>query len=259
MYGYAGIAADVEVVELMLECLKRAEITEVHLDIGHMGLFLALAEAAHLHGELREAVFLAIQQKAVPTLHSLTAELPNNLAAALVTLPTLYGDATVLATARAVLPPLAAVQAALNQLDELTKTLAARGIEPNFDLSELRSGYYHTGLVFAAYAPGWANAIARGGRYDDVGQQFGRSRPATGFSVDLKELVWHMAPAPARPAILAPNILDAALAACIRQLRAADETVVVKLSEVVDVQELHANRELVNLDGVWQVRPLSLS
>lgn len=256
IYGYAGVAADVEIVELMGECLKLAGIDHVHLDIGHIGLFLALADAAGLVGEAREAVFHAIQQKDVPTLMGLVAGLDASLSAGLVALPGLYGDATVLERAEQSLPRLPEVIEALAALRGLTTALAARGIVPNFDLAELRSGYYHTGLVFAAYAEGWPNAIARGGRYDHVGEQFGRRRPATGFSLDLKELAWRLPATPARSAILAPDAFDARLADAIRALRAAGETVVVRLGEIVDVEELHADRELIELNGQWQVQPL---
>ncbi|HEY9102998.1 ATP phosphoribosyltransferase regulatory subunit [Chitinimonas sp.] len=256
IYGYAGVAADVEVVELMRECLKLAGIEHVHLDIGHIGLFLALADAAGLEGEARESVFRAIQQKDVPTLRGLLAGLPEDLREGLIALPGLYGSEDMLALAERQLPALLGVVAALTALRELSAALAARGIDVSFDLAELRSGYYHTGLVFAAYAEGWPNAVARGGRYDHVGEQFGRPRPATGFSLDLKELAWQLPVIPARRAILAPNVLDTGLAEAIRALRAAGETVVVKLGEVVDVEELHADRELVERDGAWQVRSL---
>lgn len=256
VYGHAGVAADVEIVELMCECLGLAGIGHVHLDVGHIGLFLALADAAELHAERREAVFRAIQQKDAPTLHTLLAGIQPDLRDGLIALPGLYGGADVLATAAQRLPALAGVTAALAQLGTLAGALAARGIEIHFDLAELRSGYYHTGLVFAAYADGWANAIARGGRYDHVGEQFGRPRPATGFSLDLKELAWRLPAAPARRAILAPDMLDTGLSAKVRQLRAAGETVVVRLGEVIDVEELRADRELVSQGGEWQVVPL---
>ncbi|MGQ5521889.1 ATP phosphoribosyltransferase regulatory subunit [Chitinimonas sp. PSY-7] len=254
IYGYAGVAADVEIVELMGECLRLAGVRHVHLDIGHIGLFLALADAAGLQGDARESVFRTIQQKDVATLATLLVGVPQDLQVGLLALPNLYGDVSVLAQAERILPALDAVKAALLELRALTDALAARGIAPNFDLAELRSGYYHTGLVFAAYAEGWPNAVARGGRYDHVGEQFGRSRPATGFSLDLKELAWRLPPTPARPAILAPSDFDIDLAAAIRQLRADGETVVVRLGDVIDLGELHADRELVRIDGSWQVK-----
>ncbi|WP_269533379.1 ATP phosphoribosyltransferase regulatory subunit [Chitinimonas sp. BJYL2] len=258
IYGYAGVTADVEVVELMGECLRLAGVGHVHLDVGHIGLFLALADEAGLVGEQREAIFHAIQQKDVPTVSSLTASLPESLRAGLVALPGLYGDKSVLDAAERVLPALPRIVAALRALRELSAALAARGIEPNYDLAELRSGYYHTGLVFAAYAEGWPNAVARGGRYDHVGEHFGRSRPATGFSLDLKELAWRLPETPARRAILAPDLADPALTDTIRALRAAGETVVVRLGDIVDLEELHADRQLLACDGQWQVVPVAV-
>lgn len=257
VYGHAGIDADVEVIELMLACLAQAEITSVHLDVGHIGLFGAIADAAGLTGEARDLVFQAIQQKDASGLKRLTAGLEPALAAALIALPTLYGDQQVLQRAHALLPALPGIAAALVTLNDLTIALAARGVEANFDLAELRSGQYHTGLVFAVYADGWANAIARGGRYDDVGKQFGRSRPATGFSVDLKELTWRLPDATARRAILAPPGLDAELVGTINALRGKGETVVVKLGDVIDSEELQADRELLYRDGAWTVVPLA--
>jgi ATP phosphoribosyltransferase regulatory subunit len=253
IYGHAGVGADVEIVELMSECLRLAGIERLHLDLGHIGIFIALADAAHLQGETREAVFRAIQQKDVPTLSALLDGTEATLRDGLVLLPSLYGDMTVMATAEQRLPQLPGITQALAQLRELGDSLAARGITADLDLAELRSGYYHTGLVFAAYAEGWANAIARGGRYDDVGAQFGRSRPATGFSLDLKELAWGLPAAPARRAILAPDLVDAELADAIRALRQAGETVVVRLGEIIDVEELCADRELLKREGGWQV------
>jgi ATP phosphoribosyltransferase regulatory subunit len=256
IYGHAAIAADVEIVELMSECLRLAAIEHVHFDMGHIGVFIALADAAELRCDKRESVFRAIQQKDVPTLESLLQGTDAELKAALVALPSLYGDRSVLATARACLPALSGIAEALSQLQALADALAARGIEPHIDLAELRSGYYHTGLVFAAYADGWANAIARGGRYDHVGEQFGRPRPATGFSLDLKELAWRLPMTAARRAILAPDLFEAELATTIRQLRGTGETVVVKLGDIIDVEELCADRELVKRDGRWQVVPI---
>ena len=257
IYGHAGVEADVEIVELMRECLNLAGVGRVHLDIGHIGLFLSLADAVGLVGEQREAVFRAIQQKDLPTLKGLLAGTADVYADALCALPTLYGDASVLAQAEDLLPHLPQIWTAVEQLRNLASALAARGIEAHFDLAELRSGYYHTGLVFAAYAEGWANAVARGGRYDHVGAQFGRPRHATGFSLDLKELAWRLPMAPARRAVLAPSQADATLADAIRALRAQGETVVVKLGDTIDVAELHADRELVLKDGTWQVVPLA--
>ncbi|MBV1776074.1 ATP phosphoribosyltransferase regulatory subunit [Burkholderiaceae bacterium DAT-1] len=256
IYGHAGVEADAEVLELAVDCLSLAEINVLHIDIGHVGFFAELAQSAGLSAAARAEVFNAIQQKDTATLKSLTAAVPAELAAALQALPALYGDASILDKAAAVLPATTVCSAALCELRELAAQLQARGITVSFDLSELRSGFYHTGLVFTIYAEGWPNAIARGGRYDHAGARFGRSRPATGFSIDIKEIADRLPPALARPAILAPSGSDPELLAAIRTLRQSGETVVVRLGDIVDVEELHADRILVRMNDQWGVQPL---
>ncbi len=253
IYGCADVAADVEVIELMFESLALAGLKNARLDVGHIGLFHALADAAGMKGDLRDQTFSALQQKDLPTLCELSAGLEPAIAAGLQALPSLYGGYDVLARARAVMPPLAGVNAALAALETLFAALKVRGIAVRFDLAEVRSSDYHTGLVFAAYANGFANAVARGGRYDSVGEKFGRSRPATGFSLDMRELSRLPFPETAA-AILAPAGDDAELIAAVRRLRDAGETVIVDLG--VKPEEVAANRRLVLKGGQWQVDPL---
>lgn len=254
IYGCSALAADVEVIELMRESLALAGLTESRLEIGHIGLFHALADAAGLTGSKREELFVALQQKDLPELKAAVAVLPAQLQAGFLTLPNCYGGEEALQLARKNLPALPAIVAALDALDALNAALRLRGIEPRYDLAELRSSYYHTGLVFAVYAPGFANAVARGGRYDSVGEKFGRPRPATGFSLDLRELS-HL-PYPSRfPGVLAPAQDDPALIEMVRALRASGEIVVVDLGIVSG--EANCDRQLVKVDGGWQVVTLA--
>ncbi|MDR3428572.1 MULTISPECIES: ATP phosphoribosyltransferase regulatory subunit [Silvimonas] len=253
IYGCADVAADVEVIELMFESLALAGLKDMRLDIGHIGLFHAMADAAGLKGDLRDQTFSALQQKDLPTLREVSAGLDPAIAKGLQALPSLYGGYDVLARARAALPNIAGVAEALAALEQLSSALAVRKIPVRFDLAEVRSSDYHTGLVFAAYAEGFANAVARGGRYDRVGEKFGRSRPATGFSLDMREL--SRLPFPeVKAAILAPAGDDATLIATVRQLRAAGETVIIDLG--VKPEEAAVNRRLVLKNGQWQVDPL---
>ncbi len=254
IYGCAAQAADVEVIELMRASLVLAGLTESRLEIGHIGLFHALADAAGLHGSAREELFVALQQKDLPELKAAVAGFPAELQAGFLALPNCYGSEDALVLARKSLPALPAVVAALDALDSLNAALRLRGIETRYDLAELRSSYYHTGLVFAVYAPGFANAVARGGRYDSVGEKFGRSRPATGFSLDLRELS-HL-PYPTRyMGVLAPAQDDPALIDRVRTLRANGEMVVVDLG--VAPGEANCDRQLVKVDGCWQVVALA--
>ena len=253
IYGCADIGADVEAIELMLASLELAGVKDVRLEIGHIGLFNAMADAAQWQGEVRQLAFNALQQKDLAVLQQLTQSLPDSLRDGFLALPLCYGGAEVLDRARSQLPALPAVSEALDVLNKLAAALISRGIQMRFDLAELPGSYYHTGLVFNAFATGFVSAVARGGRYDRVGEKFGRSRPATGFSLDLRSLT--AIPFPAhRAAILAPQGDDAALLSAIRALRASGQTVIVDLG--VDVTEVHINRSLQLISGQWQVVPL---
>lgn len=188
LYGQADIKGDLEIQHLMLEALKLAGLSQVKLDVGHLGLFQALARQAQLNEEMKGEWIAALQTHDVPTLKQLAAVLDRKLADPLLALVELDGDAAVLAKARALLPDLPEVRAALGQLEEVQRHLGEQ-VELSFDLAELRGHRYHSGMVFSAYAPGFSDAVARGGRYDEVGSAFGRARPATGFSLDLRELL----------------------------------------------------------------------
>lgn len=186
LYGDASAQADLEILTLMLKGLDACGVSAAQIDIGHVGVYRALAQEAGLSGEIEHQLFGALQAKDASAVAVLTAGLPASLAEAFAALPQLYGDRAVLAEARGRLPQLPAVVAALDTLDAIDAGLA--GVEAAYDLAELRGYGYHSGVVFAAYTAGRSRAIAQGGRYDEVGKVFGRARPATGFSLDLREL-----------------------------------------------------------------------
>ena len=189
LYGEAGAAADLEILTLMIDALHTGGLKDIQLDIGHVGVYRALAAEAGLNGDIEHQLFEALQAKDSSAVASLTAMLSPALREAFAALPELYGARSILAEARQRLPQLPAVVDALDTLNTLEQGLAARQIEAAYDLAELRGYGYHSGVVFAAYTRGRSRAIAQGGRYDEVGRVFGRARPATGFSLDLRELV----------------------------------------------------------------------
>ncbi len=189
LYGVAGVDGDLEILGLMLDALQAAGLKNIQLDIGHVGIYRALVEEADLPAELEEALFRALQTKAADEVSALCEGLDPKLGQALVALTQLYGGMDTLEAARKALPHNASIQAALDTLAHLAKSLEGRGIELALDLAELRGYGYHSGVVFAAYTGGHSRAIALGGRYDEAGKAFGRARPATGFSLDLRELV----------------------------------------------------------------------
>ena len=183
MYGNAAVAADIEVQGLLCDALAAAGMKGVRLGIGHVAVFRSIAQAAKINGGLEGRLFEALQKKDLPALQSLTTGLKHR--DALLLLPELYGDARVLDEAARKLPKIAGLEKALATLRALAK---ACPVPASFDLAELRGYHYHSGVVFDAYCDGVAGAAARGGRYDDVGKAFGRARPATGFSIDLRSL-----------------------------------------------------------------------
>jgi ATP phosphoribosyltransferase regulatory subunit len=185
MYGAPGVEADVEILELLCRALELAKVRNARVDIGHVAVFRTLAQAAKVGSEREAGLFEALQRKDTPSLKELSRKLPPKMREALLLLPNLYGDAKVLDEAEAQLPKLPGITRALATLRKLAKTCK---FAASFDLAELRGYHYHSGVVFDAYCDGVAGAVARGGRYDEVGKAFGRARPATGFSIDLRSL-----------------------------------------------------------------------
>jgi ATP phosphoribosyltransferase regulatory subunit len=185
MYGNVAVAADLEMQSLLCEALAAAGMKGVRLGIGHVAVFRSIARAAKIDGEREKELFEALQKKDLPALRSLTRGLDAKTRDALLLLPQLYGDARVLDEAAGKLPRIAALQKALAELRTLAK---ACPVPASFDLAELRGYHYHSGVVFDAYCDGVSGVVGRGGRYDDVGKAFGRARPATGFSIDLRAL-----------------------------------------------------------------------
>jgi ATP phosphoribosyltransferase regulatory subunit len=185
MYGEAGVTADVEMLELLCRALELAGVRKARVDIGHVAVFRAIAHEAGVGAEREAELFEALQRKDVPALKELAKKLRAKMRDALLMLPSLYGGAEVLDEAEKKLPRLPEVKKALATLGRLAK---ACKFPASFDLAELRGYHYHSGVVFDAYCDGVAGAVARGGRYDEVGKAFGRARPATGFSIDLRTL-----------------------------------------------------------------------
>ena len=185
VYGHAGVESDLEVQRLLCRALALARVKKLRLDIGHVAVFRAIVQAAGVGATLEAALFEALQKKDLPALRGLTRGLDSKARDALLLLPELYGGAEVLARAEKKLPAIAPVKRALATLRALAK---ACPVPASFDLAELRGYHYHSGVVFDAYCEGVSGAVARGGRYDEVGKAFGRARPATGFSIDLRAL-----------------------------------------------------------------------
>src|SRR5680860_253176 len=261
LYGHAGLDSDLEIIRLMLETLRLTGVQAVHLDLGHVGIYWNLARNAGLNEAQEFALFELLQRKAVSEIEQYLdgVGLPARARDQLLALTELNGGDEVLARARALFADTdTKVDAALDYLALAASRLRryAPDIELHFDLAELRGYQYHTGVVFAAFARGQGQEIARGGRYDEIGKVFGRARPATGFSTDLNILIGlgARAPAPSRPTVFAPASDDPELHALIARLRAAGERVICGLAgQQGDARTMGCGRELIQSNDNWIV------
>jgi ATP phosphoribosyltransferase regulatory subunit len=254
IYGHAGIESDVEIQRLLFRSLAVCGRADAHIDIGHVGVFRALCAHAGIAGEGESRLLAALEAKDTAELAALTEQLEPGARAALRLLPGLYGGIEVLDRAAAKLPGHPEIRAALADLRLLA---TAVNYPVSIDLADLRGYHYHSGAVFTAYVPGRAKAVAFGGRYDKVGEAFGRARPATGFSMDLMDFS-ALVPAAMnaeKAGILCPWSEDAALQAMVEKLRGEGEIVVPDLPGHEAARgELGCDRQLVLDKGKWQVK-----
>ena len=256
IYGHAGLEADAEIQELALASLAMAGFSEVRLDLSHVGVLRAIiaGDAAATRDEA--ALYCLLRAKDSPGLLQLTAAYAPATRAALLALPALYGDIDVLKRARDVLPALPGITRALAELAALAGSALGRA-EVAIDLADLRGYQYESGAMFALYVPGLPNAVARGGRYDHVGEAFGRARPATGFSLDLRELARLLPSAERKHAIRAPWGNAPELREQIAELRKTGEVVIQSLPGHDDDQdEFECDRVLVLEDSNWILKNL---
>ena len=257
IYGHEGLAADLEILDLMLECLRVAAIEDVVVDLADARIVRAVLAGVPVDAARLDAVYAALAAKDAAEIRALGAAFAAPVKQALDALIGLYGDESVLDEAARVLPQRPAIAGALAELRRLAAN--ARRSHPRarigFDLAD-SSGYaYYSGARFAAYARGASDAIARGGRYDEVGAIFGRNRPAVGFGLDVKDLAMLSLPPAAREPVRAPAGDDAALREAIRALRARGEIVVADLGDSESAAIAAAGRRLVETSGRWAVAP----
>ncbi|WIO75031.1 ATP phosphoribosyltransferase regulatory subunit [Porticoccaceae bacterium LTM1] len=264
LYGESSLSADIEVITLMVETLKLAGMERAHLDLGHVGVYQQLVEMADLNSQLEQELFELLQRKAVTELENwIDANIKDAALADMIRVfPHLAGDVDVIERARKELAAAPKeVQRALDEIEKVALEVQKRApqLELYIDLSEIRGCRYHTGVVFAAFAPGHGQAIGNGGRYDHVGEAFGRSRPATGFSLDMKALARINSEDSYRPeGIYAPACDDDAQWSEIQKLRAQGERVVCGFpGQKPDFNELDCNRQLINSNGEFSVEFIS--
>ena len=263
LYGYSGIDSEIEIVSLMLRSLECAGLEEVTVDLGHIGIYQALVAQTDLSIDQQTELYSLLRQRALPELDSWLRQssLTDTQRSQFKELPGMAGSVDKISAWKQQLAAAPAeVAQALDTLQTISEELIARfpNVRVHLDLAELRDFNYHTGLVFSAFVPGFGQPVARGGRYDHTGEVFGRSRPATGFSSDLKVLASQtVAQWSETPAILAPASNDRALRAKVADLRRSGERVIHVFNGQSDIDELGCDRELVLIDNQWQVQSIS--
>lgn len=259
IYGHAGPEADLEILQLALDCLSAARVGEVQVDLADARIVGSLLQAQTMPESQRHDIHAALAIKDASALARLTVDFVPAVRDGLLALVNLYGDVRVLDEAAQRLPVLPEITQALAQLHWLADQIPGAAV--SFDLGDSRGYAYYSGMRFAIYAKGASDALARGGRYDGVGAVFGhridRDRPAVGFSLDLKEVVAAVQPLSLRAAIRAPWGNLASLRAAIAALRSRGETVVCVLpGHESEVDEFHCDRELIEAAGQWVVQAL---
>jgi ATP phosphoribosyltransferase regulatory subunit len=259
IFGHTGLEADLEAAELALDSLQAACIADLVIDLADARVLRGVLAGVPVDTAALHDVVQALSQKDASALSVLTLGMPAEARHGLQSLLNLYGGAEVLDAAREQLPTRPLLIRALDELGWLAAhlRLVYPGLRVGFDLSDMSGYAYYSGSRFAIYGAGSSDALARGGRYDEVGAVFGRNRPAVGFSLDLKALAEVAPRSSVGLAIRAPWGEDAELRAAVRRLREAGETVLAVLpGHEPEAQAFECDRELVSMAGRWVVRAI---
>ena len=258
LYGHAGVESEVEIIGLMLQTFSAMEIDDIYLDLGNVDIYRGLAKQAGLSKDVESQLFEMLQRKAVTEINTLldSLDIEDKVKGMLSGLSSLSGDKSIFSRARELLSEADhSVKQAIDYLEKTAELMWHRfgDIKVHFDFSELHGYHYKTGVVFAAFVPQLGQAIARGGRYDDIGKIFGRARAATGFSTDLKvlnQLSGKQFTLPEK--IFAPLNVDQGKVA---ELRAAGNVVIEQLpGQKTDAESMGCSKSLCLVDGQWVVK-----
>jgi ATP phosphoribosyltransferase regulatory subunit len=264
LYGHSGVDSDVEIIRLMLQTLKVLEVPAIHMDLGHVVIYKTLSREARLSLRQEFALFDMLQRKAIPEIETFLdgLQISGDLYPKLLGLADLNGGSEVLSEARSLFgSAYPEVSTALDYIERVASAIQQSDpdVELYFDLAELRGYNYKTGIVFAAFVQGYGQEVARGGRYNDIGQVFGRARPATGFSADLKILSSLMGKRfESRPGIFVPETGHPDLQNKIDELRSGGERVICALTgQQGAAADMSCDRELVMKNKQWVLRKVN--
>ena len=255
LYGFKGIEADLEIQTLLIKTLSTIGIKNPVFDFNHLDIFTTLIASSNIERDQLDLLYQAMQKKDKSEIVDLTKSVDKKNRDALIALVNLYGDVNVLKEAEKVLPQDKAIQNALQFLNQIDKALKNNQIKISYDLSDIRGYQYHNGLVFSVYAENCYSPIALGGRYDNIGASFGRNRPATGFTMDLKNIVTLFPNGKKAKAILAPQSNDTELQKAIESLRQQGEIVAMDLFGNMNAAENNCDRILIqDASQAWKVK-----
>ena len=256
LFGSDSIDADVEMIDVMLNLLKTADYDEgIHLDLGHVGLFRSLVKLAGLNKATESQLSDLYQRKALPELAEFTQDL--SFGSDFYALGRFASDLEALqSNLSAVVLADDAFKLAFDAVKTTKTEIQVRwpNLHIGIDIVELRSYHYHTGLMYAVYAPNRAAPLAQGGRYDGIGEHFGRARPATGFSCDLYAL--SSGRFEAVTVVVAPKGTQHDLLQAIEQTRELGFSVIQLLGNDTINSVPNATHQLVNASGEWTVKQI---
>jgi ATP phosphoribosyltransferase regulatory subunit len=257
IYGHQGIEADIEIVNLMIKSLQIAQVGPITLDVSHARILREILNTQSISAYDISEMYRFLQAKDRSSLQALMQGWDQVAKDTIIALLDLSGESQqVLAQARKVLPRNDITEQVLLDLEQFCVGVKRSlvDIQLNIDLADLDGFQYHTGILCAAYVPQYPVAIARGGRYDQVGQAFGRSRPATGFSLDLLALAGLSSKKVITRAIMAPWDDSDELRNTIASLRSQGEIVIESFpGHEHNESSMICDRILEFKDQAWQV------
>lgn len=259
LYGIKSVASDIEIVSLMLEMLQSLGIDELTLDLGHVAIYHSLTATMSLPEAINQQLYRLVRDRSIPDLEQFIAQHASSYPdmQLIADLSKYSGSRAILREAYAAYGHLGAtITGHLDRLNKIADAIEIRypKVTLNFDLAELKDYNYHTGLVFSAFTPTFGHAVAKGGRYDATGTVFGNSRPATGFSADLKVLAKLVKKTPDTPAIFAPYQGAQGLHSVVTALRQEHRRVIQAMTATETPEQLGCNQMLVQQDGQWVVK-----
>ncbi len=263
LFGHAGVESDIEIIELMLESMQRLDLQQSKVSLGHVGVVNELISLARLSEGQTARLIDILERKAQPEYIQFLSDitLPSILEKAFSELLTLCGPASdVIERADKCLSSLSPVlKKALMRLNTVIAFLTEMHGNPiHLDLADIRGYQYHTGIIFACYsADGFLLPICKGGRYDNIGSDFGLALPATGFSLDLRVALDLLAPVPStqEKCVYAPSIADKTLQKKITELKASGIQVV----KTFEIEALAPDSQVLWHDGEqWVVQQTPL-